>query len=176
MDHCRDRADWQILMNRICEVNDANRWDRPTLETLPTKIMLVVTELDEAVQYVHGFSGDPIEVEVADAAIRLLHILGALWPDQWWLRGTTWAGGPAEGAQFKEVERLLWPIVGQLCHAVEAWRDDRGVDVKVGLECAFGECRRLARILDFDLFETMAAKVEVNAKRGKLHGRVNSAG
>jgi NTP pyrophosphatase (non-canonical NTP hydrolase) len=65
------------LAVEIRETNDANGFEAPTWDRLLSKLMLVVTELDEAVAAVKGDGKDPLEEELADAAIRLIDILKA---------------------------------------------------------------------------------------------------
>ena len=163
---------WRALARRIHEVNEANGWEAPTFESAPVKIMLAVTELDEGVQGVHGREDDPIEVEIADTAVRLLHLLETVWPGQWDIRG----GNYKQESRFQEIERLLWPVVNKLCKAVESWRQNDRFDVRVWLECAFAETRRIAASLGFDLYDEMKRKVEKNSTRGYLHGKANPAG
>lgn len=166
-----ERQDWHELAQRINEVNDANGWVRPGFPDVPVKVMLAVTELDEGVQGAKGIGEDPFEVEIADTAIRLLHLLESIWPGDWKLNGF------GKGStRFQAVECLVWPILSQLCAAVEAWRHEKRDDVRTALEIALRECRRVAETVGFDLLEEMKRKTEINAKRGYLHGKANPAG
>ena len=166
-----EHAKWKDMATRINEVNDANGWDRPTLETLPMKLMIVVTELDEAVMGSIGLGKDPLNEELADVAIRLLHILESVWPDSWTLRNSV-----LNMNLYQNIEVSLWPIVHWLCSATEYWRSDKSLDTRISLETALSATRRIARTLGFDLVADIKQKTERNAERGHLHGRAKSAG
>lgn len=169
----KEQDHWVALARRIGEVNQKNGWDLSTYDNVPTKVMMAVTELDEGVQGVKGTGPDPLEIEIADTVIRLLSILEGVWPGQWVLRHGC---SPQKGQRFRDIEVLLWPILGFLCRAVESWRFDKREDVQASLECAIAECRSLARLLGFDLFRAMEAKVALNAARGHWHGKAKAAG
>jgi NTP pyrophosphatase (non-canonical NTP hydrolase) len=168
--------DWCRLADRVVEVNDANGFDRPTMDNLPTKLMLVVTELEEAAQSVEpGPGDDPLNEELADIAIRLLHILQSMWPNDWHLRVQDNAYPPRTNP-FEQIEVLLWPILTQCCKATESWRKKYEPDTKIYIEYALAETLKLSRRLSYDLLKEIKAKVEKNAKRGHLHGKIRSAG
>lgn len=174
MSYTEQRTQWIEAARRINEVNDANGWDRPTMESLPIKIMLVVTELDEAVHAVQNPHADPLNEELADVVVRLLHILESLWPGDWALRERNSYYG--RELVFQSIQTTLWDVLTPLCSAVEHWRSDKAVDVRISLEYAFEKTRAIARRLGFDLLQDVQEKTERNAERGLRHGRARSAG
>jgi hypothetical protein len=132
--------------------------------------MMIVTELHEARQAALFVSStEPFEVELADAAIRLLDYMHGC--PNWVVRS-----GQPVSSRFCSPEHLLWQIIEPLCWAVEAWRDDRHTDSQVSLELAFAAIRGIAEGLDIDLFQVCQDKVEVNKTRGQRHGRKRSEG
>jgi NTP pyrophosphatase (non-canonical NTP hydrolase) len=106
------------LAVEIRETNDANGFEAPTWDRLLSKLMLVVTELDEAVAAVKGDGKDPLEEELADAAIRLVDILTAIWEDDWNDRRHDVGQLPH---CFEPIETLLWPTLSMVCWAAEKW-------------------------------------------------------
>lgn len=168
---------WNKAADRVVEVNDANGFDRPTMENLPIKLMLVVTELEEAARSVEpGPDDDPLNEELADVAVRLLHILQSMWPNDWHLRVSDDYYYPPRTSPFKQIEVLLWPILIQCCKAAESWRKKYEIDVQIYIEYALAETLKLSRRLGYDLLEEAYAKVEKNAKRGHLHGKARPEG
>jgi hypothetical protein len=165
---------WHEAAKRIDEVNRANGWEAPTFDSIPVKVMLTITELHEAEQGVTGEGKDPLPEELADTAIRLIHILESVWPGSWAMRNQWSPLHPSR--RFEPIERLLWPIVAKSCVAVEAWRHDNEADTRIALELALAEVVKLARLLGVALLSEVAAKTEKNAKRGHLHGKARAAG
>ncbi len=161
---------WKGLAERITEVNDDNGWDRPEFETLPIKLMLVSTELVEAVEATRVKGRECYTAELADTAIRLLHVLDSIWPSTWHVRSAL------EVDPFQSMEQIVWPVFSDMCKAVESWRHNNEVDARGWLEGAFANILSISDALDFDLYEEMSKKVEINATRGYLHGCKNSAG
>ena len=167
---------WKEAADRVVEVNDANGFDRPTMDNLPDKLMFVVTELNEAAQSVEpGPDDDPLNEELADTPIRLLHILQSMWPYEWHLRVQD-NDYPPRTNPFEQIEVLLWPILAKCCDAVEDWRKERTVDMSINIEYALAETLKLSRRLGYDLLEEVKAKVEKNAQRGHLHGKARPEG
>jgi NTP pyrophosphatase (non-canonical NTP hydrolase) len=169
---------WKEAADRVVEVNDANGFDRPTMENLPIKLMLVVTELEEARQATTGETTDPLNEELADVAVRLLHILQSMWPNDWHLRVQDWhyRNTIPRTNPFGQIEVLLWPILAQCCDAVESWRKKYEPDMQINVEYALAETLKLSRRLGYDLLEEIKTKVEKNAKRGHLHGKARPEG
>lgn len=163
------------LAAEIHKVNRANGFDDPTWENLPTKLMLVVTELDEAAQSVKGVEYDPFPEELADVAIRTLDILTTLWPGDWCNRC---AESPREPDRYQVqcAERTLWPLVHLLCRATEYWRYNNFTDVKITLEFLIQNLFRVATLYAIDLEYEIRVKVGKNAQRGHLHGKARSDG
>lgn len=59
------------LAKQTTDVAVANGFDRPTWDTLPVKIALVMTEIDEAAGVVRADGGDAaLAEELADVALR----------------------------------------------------------------------------------------------------------
>ncbi len=158
----------------VDDIAKANGFDPPTWENIPIKLMLVVTELDEARDAVHGVGNDPLAEELADVAIRLLSILHSVWEDKWQDRVTGRSPRACNG--FQTVETLLWPILDHVCKAVEAWRHDKKRDTMQRVELALLETFRLADLLYIRLHEEILLKTDKNAERPHLHGKVQTEG
>jgi NTP pyrophosphatase (non-canonical NTP hydrolase) len=155
------------LAVEIRETNDANGFEAPTWDRLLSKLMLVVTELDEAVAAVKGDGKDPLEEELADAAIRLIDILKAVWGDDWNERD-----GDGGGTPFERIEVMLWKPLTMVCRAAEQWRYDNRTDVRIAIELALAALFGLASRLGIDLMAEMVRKTKRNALRGYRHGKV----
>ena len=155
-----------------------NGFDPPTWENLPVKLMLVVTEMDEARDAVHGVGNDPLDEELADIAIRLLSILHSIWGNEWMDRVEGRKSRTARGhtTPYQTMETLMWPIMGHVCKAVEAWRHDNRRDTQQRVELALLETFRLADVLYIQLFEEIVNKSGKNEKRPHLHGKVQTEG
>lgn len=165
----------RLVARWIEEVNQANGFDLPTWESLPAKVAFVLTELDEAMQAIDGSGDDPLEVELADTAIRLLSLLESVFGNEWNNR-TVSILKIAPHNVYEPGPVLLWKIVRPLCQAIEFWRHDNRRDTLTCLELALKETWALSTRLGFNPGADIVEKVRKNATRGKLHGKVRSAG
>ena len=162
---------------------DGNGFQAPNWETnFVHKVAYAITELDEAVDYVSAVTGPgdaPFEEELADVAIRLLDLLGGIWGESWVSRVESrrhhgrW---PIRTAKFQPVQVLVWPIMGHLCKAMEAYRHDNKRDAQQRIELALLECFRLSDIIECNLTREILVKIETNRGRERLHGKVRSEG
>lgn len=164
--------DLHEVANRIRATNDANGFESPDWDRLLTKLMLVVTELDEANAAVYGTGKDPLAEELADTAIRLLDILVAVWGHDWNDR----RGPRFPGTCFQRIEVLLWPILHYVCIAAESWRYNKRNDTRVAIEMAVQGVFGLAAQLDIDFEAEIESKLQRNAQRGHLHGVARTDG
>lgn len=164
-----DLREFALLCDSVSRINGflPAEWER-----LPSHLMFVVTELDEAVT--SGSRAD-FEEEVADTAIRLLCHLHSLWGKDWNLRTF-----PSDSEVFLAArENIAWPIVTLLCRAANRWRFGRleaERDVKVLLEMALRDTIDIGAMLGFDVIARAVAKCTENQGRPELHGRVESIG
>lgn len=152
----------------------ANGFDTPTWDNLPVKLMLVCTELDEARDYVYGTAADPIEAELADAAIRILSILHSIWGPDWHWRPRSKAATLRPAARYQPIEYILWRPLAHVCKAVERWRYNHTDDTRGYLELALSELWALALIIGSDLEIEIEMKLAKNRTRAKLHGKARS--
>jgi hypothetical protein len=142
---------------------------RPTFDTLPEKLMFVVTELDEA--HREMTAGRSPE-EMVDVVLRLLGCLEGVWPGAWNVR----RHHPIATAYDRPAE-LLWPVIGWLTLAAQHWRDDKKTDVQIALEFALRDAWAL---LCYASGGELAAwcectwKIERNARRPALNGHTRS--
>lgn len=159
-------------------VNETNGFDAPTWDTLPLKLMLVVTELNEARDAVRGTGPDPLAEELADTAVRLLDILHAVWAEDWTTRGFTDAEQEAlvGNPLFRPVEELLWKPLGYVCMAAESWRYNNRDDTRIAIELALRETFALGCAAGYVMFEQVCRKVRRNMQRGHLHGKARADG
>lgn len=145
-----------------------NGFDAPTWETVPLRVMLVITEVDEGIDAILIGDGDPLPEELADIWIRLTGILVAIWgEDQWAVR----YGFVEKKHVYESIEVLMWPIVSQCCKAVEAWRKEHKSDTRIYLEMALKELAILALSLDVKLTTEIEKKLHKNRHREKFHGK-----
>lgn len=149
-----------------------NGFDAPTWENMLNKLMLVITEIDEAIDALTGGGEDPLDEELADIWIRLSGILAALWPEDWAVRYENLQ----PGHRYHSVEELLWPIATMCCKAAEAWRKDKRDDTRMWLEYAIKETVQAALTFEVDLWAAVEAKLIKNRNRPKFHGKAKSSG
>jgi hypothetical protein len=149
-------------------------------DTIVQKLILVYTEVSEGEHAILGDGADPLAEELADIAIRVTGMLWGIWGDGWSARY------PDPNARdfdprvrvnpFQPIEVLLRPIRDYMTHAVEAWRKDDRVDVRISLELALKETMVVARACGIDLVAEMERKREKNATRPERHGNKRSDG
>lgn len=159
---------------------DVPDWD----ENFPVKVMLFITELDEAVQWVHGVGEDPPEIELGDTAIRILSTLHSIWETGWSPGRIETRRLPDRVGLYAPMEVAVWPIVKYLCAAVEQWRKsvpgDHGSahkrEAMICIELALLETFRLADRMGADLRAIIETKAAKNAVRPRLHGKGRSVG
>jgi hypothetical protein len=123
----------------------------------------------------NGLGGDPLEEELADAAIRLLVMLHDLTGGEW-SDGRIRCRRPTLATRHERIEVLVWPIIARVCDAAERWRRDERSDVLIDLELAVLEVYRLADCVGVDLTAAIVAKSEKNKGRGALHGKSRADG
>lgn len=163
----------QIAAERGFDVAD---WD----ENFVQKLAFVVTELDEAVQWVEGTGKDPIGVELADTAIRLMACLHQIWGKDWSPSRITHRREPRIVGLYEPIEVACWRVVRQLCKAIEAWRKNAPgqgkKDAMICVELALLETFRMADRLGINLIAEIENKTSVNKGRPKQHGLGRSVG
>jgi hypothetical protein len=154
-------------------VASANGFDQPTWENLPIKVMLVVTEVVEAI---NAKDDAQLLEEFADIALRTLAILECCFD---------WAPSRIEDRnchyhtptyRYHPMESLLFQVLNMLAKSVEAWRREAQSDACLHLELALLALWRLADVLNFDLCNACLKKLERNRTREHLHGVVRSEG
>jgi len=173
------------LAATVRSINAENGWEAPTWEKLPTKLMLIVTEADEAVQGHKGVGKDPVEEEIADVWIRTADIVVSFRPD-WEPRTdlvalvktirTTSAELTPPKSVHDAFEVTVWPFISLMTKAMESWRDDKKPAVDVFLEDTLYECHTIALERGHDLIPSIAKKLLKNRKRARLHGRARADG
>ena len=159
------------LTNRIAA---ANGFDHPNWDNIIIKLALAGGELDEARDGAMGVGEDPIEEELADAAIRILSVLDSIWGEDWCDRVTT--RHQKKISPFAPIEVLLWPTLGYLFKAMEMRRYDNRAETKTCIELALLEVFRLADALQINLMHAIWLKCEKNKGRPKLHGKGYAVG
>jgi hypothetical protein len=154
--------------------NRANNFEVPTWDNLPGKLAFLFTESIEEAHEEQANGPEAVHVEIADAAIRIMSTLNAVWGDAW-----------ADRIQFRHVycrtaydrlETMLLPANIQVCKALQAWRKDDRHGAREALEVAVLELYRVSDRMGFDLSAEIARKVEINRGRGALHGKKRSLG
>jgi NTP pyrophosphatase (non-canonical NTP hydrolase) len=166
--------DLKQIAKECDDIAAANGFERPDWDNIVAKLAFTITELDEARDGARGQGADPLPEELADVAIRLLSALHGMWGDNWGDRVTHRHPKPID--TWTPVEVLLWPILGNICKAIEARRHDARSRVCQWIELALLETFRLADALGIDLNAEVVAKCEKNRGRGHLHGKAYAAG
>ncbi len=170
----------RAIAENVAELAIAKGWQKPDWDNFVPKLAFAITELNEAVDWVHGRGKDPVGIELADTAIRLLAIVQGIWPD-------AWSPGRIEGRRptrriglYQPIEVGVWPIVRHICEAIECWRknDPRygKKDAMISTEMAILETFRLADSLGINLITEIETKTLVNALRPHLHGKGQNVG
>jgi NTP pyrophosphatase (non-canonical NTP hydrolase) len=147
-----------------------NGFDAPTWENFATKIMFVITELDEAVQASVAGDSENFREEIADVAIRIAAIMSSLGIESSRTATTN------KRRLLSSAEVMLWPIVSNLTYAIEAWRNEKLGDAAIALELALIETFRIAGTVGFNLEREIWKKCLKNTTRGLHHGKVRSEG
>ncbi len=160
------------LLRWIRTVNDTNGFDAPAWDTLPTKLMLVVTELHEAREAVRGYGEDPLSEELADTAIRLFDILGSVWSSHVTLEPLP----PGRYDPSQPIEEMLWRPLRFVCLAVEAWRRERRDHARSHIVMALREIYAMGEALGYSMDTEVRQKVAKNSEREYLHGKKRSDG
>lgn len=140
------------------------------------KLMLVVTEIDEAVHTEHELAA-----ECADIAIRILGILQAC-------HATEATGGPpcygriegrsrpAPSGPWASRAETFWRVLQYVVRAAECWRTDDRRDACMSLELALLETFRITDRCGIDLMAAIVEKDAKNRERPMLHGKKRTVG
>lgn len=174
---------------RARRISTDKGFDLPNWDTnFPTKTLLVITELDEAVQFIDGHGKDPVEIELADAAIRIMSTLEGIWQGEWSASRVETRIMPVRPDRrvglYAPLQVSVWPIIRNLCKATESWRksapgDDTSIhktDAKICMELALLETFRLADKIGVNLRSLIDAKCDRNEQRPMFHNKGRSAG
>lgn len=161
---------WVETARRTRAINEANGFDRPTKENLLSKLMLLITEVDEAA---HAHSPQNWIEELADIAIRDMDILEAIWPGNWNVRDFL---SMAFADDMTRRDRL-WCVIHNACQAAEYARKADWDGVVVCLEYVLRDVRYVASTGQdgASLISAIDDKLKKNAQRGHLHGKASSA-
>lgn len=155
---------------------DVPDWD----ENFIPKIAFAITELDEGVQWVEGIGKDPVEIELADTAIRLMSTLYGIWGNDWSAGRILNRVRPNQIGLFMPLEVAVWPVLRQICKAMECWRKNDPAtgkkDAMICIELAVLETFRVADRMGFDLIKEIERKAAKNTMREPLHGKGRSVG
>lgn len=166
---------WYEFARRTRLINESKKFETPDWKNFLGKDMLVVSELDECVQGCLPDGEKNAGEELADVAIRLMDVLQALWPDTWTVRpGLYNVQLPPPGMGLEVLEAMCWKIVHPLCQAAEFWRKNDRDNARIGLEVALAKTGHMAALLRVDLAEFVEKKLQKNATREVLHGKVNA--
>ena len=159
-------------------------FDDCTWENLPTKLVFVVSEMDEAceagyeapmvLQGALQLEANRFGEELADVAIRTLVLLETLWPD--WSEGRITARRPTALSKYDKLEVMLWPLLRYGVKALHCWRMELRKDTQQCLELLLLELWRLADRLDVDLYAEIMSKMVKNRSRPLLNGKKRSEG
>jgi len=156
-------------------------FEPPSWTNYPVKMMGVVTEIEEAIAALEAESLTDAGEELADIVLRATDMLETVW-------GADWSASRIEDRE--PMTRLLMceprmafaPHMKMVWKSIQYWRQTldprdpaRGVDTRIALELIVLETFRLADRLGVDLMLVMSAKLDYNAQRPKLHGKVQAS-
>lgn len=179
-DYSKAREAFQKMQKDLAQANlDVvlnNGFDPPTWENLPIKIMLTVTEVDEAIDAIKGHGDDSFAEELADIWIRVSGVLAGVWGNDWDVRYAGFLGIEQEMGPWEAPEAFMWPVVSYCCKAVETWRHDDRVNTKMNLELALKRVYMNALRVGIMLETEVTKKLEKNRARKKFHGKAKSSG
>lgn len=158
------------LVRALLEVRDGMGWNPATLEKLPTRLMCVISELDEFEEAIAGDDREHALEELGDVAsylILTLYDLGGYWP--WRAVATS-----APLTMMVQVGELTRPVRRYVVRSMQAWRrladPNREKDARIALELALLEVARIAWAFDFNLHEAIYAKLAVLRERPRTNG------
>lgn len=158
------------------KIADDHGFDVCTWENLPTKLMFVVSEIDETFEAMACFDGDvTVGEEMADIAIRTMVILETLWTG-WSIGRITMRQGPRTRNTFEVAEVLLWPMLTYTRKALHHWRNEERSDTQQCLELLLLELWRLSDRLRIDLDGCIQLKMDKNEQRPMRNGKKRSEG
>ena len=149
---------WAEYVSRVAAEKG---WQATTWENFVQKMAFAIGELDEGVDGGLGVGKDPLEVELADTAIRLLEALHNLFPN--WSPGRVESRHPSQTpSRFQSIEQLLWKPLSKISKAIDCWRKGDRKDAQICVELALLEVFRVADALGIDLMQEIAKKTHVN--------------
>lgn len=166
------------VAKRCAEIAESKGFDRCTWENLLTKLMLVITEIDETCEAMQqtdtrAFSDDYGE-EMADIAIRMMVMIETLWPD--WCVARIQNRRLVRPNPFQIPEVMLWPMIRWARKATEYWRKEQRTDTQQCLELFLLELWRLSDRLNIDLDVHIQVKMTKNSERPILNGKKRTEG
>ncbi len=163
---------WELTV--ACrEIAASKGFDKTTWDNYPTKVMLVVTELDEVVTAQHSMCD--MEEELADVGIRICTMLGDFECNPENYVGMREVGNFVVASRnFESLHSTLWPILHMLTASIEAWRKGQTDTALHQLKHALKRTFEVAEQIGFDLMRAMHDKARKNAKRERLHGKLRS--
>ena len=173
-----DTAFGHELIESMVAVRNRMEWNPAKLETLPTRLMCVISELDEFEDALLEFGAfEPSIVtahakeELADVsiylALTLFDLRGGMWPHRSVHRSSV-------RAPWQDVCRITKPARSALVGAMQSWRyvdrPGRLEEVCISLEIALLEVVRIACALHIELDEAILVKIEKLYQRGPRNG------
>lgn len=168
-----------LKMACICgAIQIINEFDNTKKEplTILAKMLLVITELDEAMEYYYNGVGDPLGEELADAAIRMFTIMHDITDNKWNFRYTKTKNKSTLEKRNTPLEKQLWKVIHNIVLATEYWRDDNWIDIQISLELAISKLFLVADNFGIDIWLEMLSKCNKNIERKPKHNRKQSAG
>lgn len=158
-------------------IADAHGFDTCTWENLPTKLMFVVSEIEEACEAMESMDGHTnyeVGEELADIGIRTMVMIETLWPD--WSTGRIEQRKLQNKTAFMSPQRMLWPMLRYAVGALSSWRIEERKDAQQSLELLLLELWRVGDRMRIDLDGFVQLKMDKNEKRPMLNGKKRSEG
>lgn len=152
-------------------------FDECTWENFPVKLMLVVSEIKEAVEAMEGMQGHTnfeVGEELADVAIRTLQIVEILWPG--WSAERITKRTVQQRTAFSIPQLMVWPMMKYAVEALESWRNEQRGDAQQCLELLLLELWRVSDRMHIDLEGFVQLKMDKNEKRPHLNGKKRTDG
>lgn len=189
-------SQWHKYAVQCFELQTLKEWQHASWSTLPGKLMLLVSELDEFVKQVNKDAWEIDAVlgmrnkaclELTDALIRNLADIHAICGPGWAERLSVEFMQPTSHVwRTKSPEQLVWPVISQAVKALEYWRKGEDRDVQICLELTALEIvrvwRQFAPLFHMpasqpkNLYDYLEGKIALNAARPVRHGKVRDLG
>lgn len=175
-------SDVRLVARRAGRIAIDRGFEPPSWANYPTKMMGVVTEIEEAIEALHNGAPADAAEEMADIVLRALDMLESIWGEEWSAARIDDRDTARTRILLAGEPRMLFaPHMSMIRKSIEAWRRTvdpaslYGSDARIALELTVVETFRLADRLGVDLLDALDRKCERNASRATLNGKAQAS-